>query len=97
MRVKITWDATTLDRFRRRLDAFKDAEASTVDEYALDLYDEEPPMAFELLLLKDGVDVLAAAELQYDATLDGYYLGARRFDIENLEQVLLRFLAGEPA
>ena len=86
--MRIALDAGTRDALKRRLSESEDAESLGGDDYALDLFDEDPPLCLELSLASDGADVLAAAEMRYDEPSDGYYLHRRRFDIETIEKIL---------
>lgn len=90
--MKITLNEDKLSAFKHRLETSEDAESLGTGEYALDLYDEDPPLSLELALMPDGVDILAAAELQYDESSSGYFLGERRYDSGNIEKILLDWI-----
>ena len=69
---------------RAFLDGCEDAEKLSEREYVVDLYDIARPVSLDLLFLKDAVAVDGAAELKYDAEQDGWYMGER---IENAQEV----------
>ena len=71
------------------LNASEDAEALSADEYVADLYDAEPPITMNLRIVKDGAEVLAAAELLYDEEQDGWYMGERIEDEARLTSALI--------
>lgn len=77
---------------REKLTAFlsgnEDCEALSENEYVVDLYDMEPPVTMNLTLVKDGVDVEAAAELLYDEEQDGWYMGERIEDEARIAKIL---------
>ena len=83
MRMKLT--EAQLETLKAYLDASDEAEALSAREYVLDLYDIARPLSLDLVFDKGGIAVDGAAELKYDATQDGWYMGER---IESPEAVL---------
>jgi hypothetical protein len=70
------------------------AEAEGVEgDHVLDAYEPEPAFTMEFEYIKGGVDVLAAATLAYDETMDGWYLADRIEDAPTLEALIRAFLA----
>lgn len=70
----------------------EDVEALGGEEYTMDVYEVEPPMTLQIEMGKDWVDVLAAAVLQYDEGLDGWYLSERIEGKDEVEAALGRWL-----
>lgn len=77
------------EKLMRFLANNEDAEALTADEYVVDLYDIEPPLTLNLKVSKDGGEILAAAELLYDAEQDGWYMGERIEDAARVTAALM--------
>ena len=82
MRIKLT--QTQEEALRAFLDNCEDAEQLSTREYVVDLYDISQPVSLDLVFVKGGVAVDGAAELKYDAAQDGWYMGER---IENAQEV----------
>ena len=61
-------------------------------ECVLDAYEPEPAFTMEFEYAKDGIDVLAAAYLAYDQSMDGWYLSDRIEDVEALAKLVRAFL-----
>lgn len=78
---------------KERLEAFlrgnEDCEALSEDEYVADLYDVEPPITVNLRLSPKGAEILAAARLLFDEEQDGWYMGERIEDEDELTQAFL--------
>ena len=70
------------------LEGCQDAEQLSAREYVVDLYDIPRPVSLDLVFVKGGVAVDGAAELRYDETLDGWYMGERLETLEDVEQAL---------
>lgn len=68
-----------------QLAQMEDAEPLPDGGYTVDLYDLDPPVSIEVYPAKSGLDVAAAFTLNYDADMDGYYLGDK---LESPESVL---------
>ena len=62
-----------------------DAEALSAREYVVDLYDIDRPISLDMVFVKGGIGVDGAAELKYDEEQDGWYMGER---LEQPEEVL---------
>jgi len=62
-----------------------DAEQLSSREYVVDLYDIDRPVSLDLVFVKSGVAVDGAAELKYDEEQDGWYMGER---LEEADEVL---------
>lgn len=67
------------------LEGCEDAEQLSEGEYVVDLYDIPKPVSLDIILGKTGIGVEGAAELKYDASQDGWYMGER---LERPEEVL---------
>ncbi len=80
-------------RLRAFLEACEDAEDLGGGEYAVDLYDVSSPVSMDIHIGKKGVDVLAALELLYDESEDGWYLGEKIKDADRLTALLGEALA----
>ena len=83
MKLKLT-DAqdTALRAFLGRCE---DAEKLSEREYVVDLYDIPVPVSLDLVFVRGGVAVDGAAELLYDAEQDGWYMGER---LENPQEIV---------
>ena len=67
------------------LDRCDDAEQLSAREYVLDLYDIARPLSLDMVFVKGGIGVDGAAELKYDAAQDGWYMGER---VDNPDEIL---------
>lgn len=86
MKLKLTTaQITALKAFLAR---FEDAESLSEGEYVVDLYDLEMPMSLDLVFVNGGVAVDGAAELRFDPALDGWYMGRRVEDPEEVRRAL---------
>ena len=83
MRIKLTSQQEA--ELRTFLDASEDAEQLSAREYMADLYDIDRPVSLDLVFVKGGIGVDGAAELKYDEEQDGWYMGER---LEQPEEVL---------
>ena len=83
MKIKLT--QAQEDALRAFLDGFEDAEQLSAREYVVDLYDIARPVSLDLVFVRGGIGVDGAAELKYDEAQDGWYMGER---LENPEEVL---------
>ena len=83
---------------RKKLLAFlesdEDCERLPGNEFVADLYEAETPLTLNLLLNGEKVELLAAAQLLYDAELDAYYMGDPVEDVEAVTRALLRATEG---
>ena len=86
MRIRLTQEREAA--LRAFLQASEDAEQLSAREYVVDLYDIERPVSLDLVFVKGGVAVDGAAELKYDEELDGWYMGQRLEDPEEVERAL---------
>ena len=86
MKLKLT--AAQIADLRAFLDHSEDAEKLTEREYVVDLYDVARPISLDLVFLKDSVAVDGAAELLYDEEQQGWYMGARLEDAEEIASIL---------
>lgn len=69
---------------RAFLEASEDAEQLSAREYVVDLYDIEQPVSLDLVFVRGGVAVDGAAELKYDEEQDGWYMGRRLEDPDDV-------------
>ena len=76
------------DKLKKFLASCEDAEEVGKDEYTVDLYDVEPPISMNIEITKKGVDVLAALYMLYDEEEDGWYLGEKTKNVEEIEKLL---------
>ncbi|MBR1561007.1 MAG: hypothetical protein IJ646_12270 [Clostridia bacterium] len=82
--MKIKLSDNQLNQLKSFLRDFDDAEQLSEREYVADLYDIARPVSLDLVFIKGAVAVDGAAELKYDAEQDGWYMGER---LENVEDV----------
>ena len=82
MKIKLT--QAQEEALRAFLEGFEDAEQLSAREYVVDLYDIPVPVSLDLVFIRGGVAVDGAAELLYDAEQDGWYMGQR---LENPDDV----------
>lgn len=75
MKIKLTQSQE--EALRAFLEDSEDAEQLSTREYVVDLYDIAQPVSLDLVFVKGGVAVDGAAELKYDETQDGWYMGQR--------------------
>ena len=73
---------------RAFLEACTDAERLSEREYVVDLYDIDRPVSLDLVFVKGGAAVDGAAELRYDAEQDGWYMGDRLEDVQQVRNAL---------
>ena len=73
----------------------EDAEELAEGHYALDVYDTEKPVTFELELNSRGLFCPAAAYLEYSDADDGYYMGERITDVKTVQAALEKWAAGQ--
>lgn len=66
----------------------EDAQALGGNEYTVDIFELDAPISLELCLLDDGIDVLAAALLDYSDELEGWYISGRIEQAEELRAAL---------
>lgn len=76
------------------LDQNGDCEEIAPGEYVADIYDTEKPLTLNLLLTKDGFEVLAAAYLLYDEEQDGWYMGEQTENIDEIDAALSEAMNG---
>ena len=86
MKLKLTEEKAAA--LRAFLDRFEDAERLSEREYVVDLYDIERPVSLDLVFVRGGVAVDGAAELKYDAGEDGWYMGERLDDPDDVLSAL---------
>lgn len=82
------------EKLKKFLSSCEEAEMVGENEYAVDLYDCEPPLSVNLEFGEEGVDVLAALFLLYDEEQDGWYLGEKTKDTHLIEDVLHQVIGG---
>ena len=82
--MKIRLSEEELKQLNAFLDSCPDAERLSAREAVLDLYDIERPIALNFVFVKGGIGVDGAAELLYSEEEQGYYMGDR---IEDPDQV----------
>ena len=70
------------------LEASEDAEQLSAREYVVDLYDNVRPVSLDIVFVKGGIGVDGAAELTYDEAEDGWYMGERLEDAEEIRAAL---------
>ncbi len=70
------------------LEASEDAEQLSAREYVVDLYDNAQPVSLDIVFVKGGIGVDGAAELKYDEAEDGWYMGERLEDAEEIRAAL---------
>lgn len=87
MRIKLS-DAQ-LQHLNAFLDACPDCERLSAREVVLDLYDIEPPVSLNFVLVKGGIGVDGAIELNYSEEEKGYYMGERIEDADRIRALLV--------
>lgn len=87
MRIKLS-DAQ-LQHLNAFLDACPDCERLSAREVVLDLYDIEPPVSLNFVLVKGGIGVDGAIELNYSEEEKGYYMGERIEDADRIRALLI--------
>ena len=87
MRIKLS-DAQ-LQHLNAFLDACPDCERLSAREVVLDLYDIEPPVSLNFVLVKGGIGVDGAIELNYSEEEKGYYMGERIEDADRIRSLLV--------
>ena len=70
------------------LEASEDAEQLSAREYVVDLYDNARPVSLDIVFVKGGIGLDGAAELKYDEAEDGWYMGERLEDAEEIRAAL---------
>ena len=75
--MKLKLSEAQANALRDYLKRCEDAEQLSEREYVVDLYDIERPVSLDLVFIKSGVAVDGAAELKYDEEQDGWYMGER--------------------
>ena len=83
MKLRLT-DAQ-MSELRAYLNRCEDAEQLSEREYVVDLYDIDRPVSLDLVFIRSGVAVDGAAELKYDEEQDGWYMGER---LENPQEIV---------
>ena len=73
---------------RAFLETCEDAERLSEREFVMDLYDIERPISLDLVFVRGGVAVDGAAELKYDDEQDGWYMGDRLEDPDDVMKAL---------
>lgn len=86
MKIKLTQSQE--EALRAFLEGFEDAEQLSTREYVVDLYDIPRPLSLDLVFVKGGVAVDGAAELKYDEEQDGWYMGRRLEEVEEVRRAL---------
>jgi len=70
------------------LDQCPDCERLSAREVVLDLYDNELPVSMNFVFVKGGIGIDGAAELKYSEADDGYYMGERIEDVQQVRAAL---------
>ena len=86
MRIKL--NEAQQARLKAFLEASEDAEQLSAREYVVDLYDNVRPVSLDIVFVKGGIGVDGAAELTYDEAEDGWYMGERLEDAEEIRAAL---------
>ena len=66
----------------------EDAEGLSAREYVVDLFDLDRPVSLDLVFVKGGVAIDGAAVLKYDEAQDGWYMGERLEQPEDVRAAL---------
>ena len=86
MKIRLTQERE--DALKSFLANCEDAEQLSAREYVVDLYDIDRPVSLDLVFVKGGVAVDGAAELKYSEEQDGWYMGDRLEDPEEVRSAL---------
>ena len=81
-------DDSLLQKLQAYLSTCEDACKLNDNNYALDFYDCTTPVTLELEFAKQGIEVLAIAELKYDDGMDGYYMAERIEDEVEIVRII---------
>ena len=82
--MKIRLSEAELNQLNAYLDSCPDAERLSAREAVLDLYDIARPISLNFVFVKGGIGVDGAAELLYSEEEQGYYMGERIEDADQL-------------
>ena len=77
-----------VENLKRYLDTSPDSELIAKNEYVADIYSAEKPLTLNIRLCDTYADVIAAAYLLFDAELDGWYMGERTEDEQEIMAAL---------
>ena len=80
-------DVTRLKAF---LESDEDCSRLSDEEFIADLYDAPKPLTLDLFVTAKEVRLAAAAYLEYDGELDGWYMGELAADTEEILSALRR-------
>ena len=86
MKLKLTEEQAAA--LRGFLERFEDAERLSEREFVVDLYDIERPVSLDLVFVRGAVAIDGAAELKYDEEQDGWYMGERLEDVDQVSAAL---------
>ena len=78
-------DVTRLTAF---LESDEDCSRLSDTEFIADLYDAPRPLTLDLFVTEKEVRLAAAAYLEYDEALDGWYMGELAEDAEEILSAL---------
>ncbi len=78
-------DEAALTRF---LEENEDCSCLAEGEYVADLYDAPRPLTLDIAKGAKGYELVAAAYLEYDEELDGWYMGERADDVKEILEAL---------
>lgn len=87
MRIKL--NEAQQEKLKAFLAASDDAEQLSAREYVVDLYENARPVSLDIVFVKGGIGVDGAAELKYDEAEDGWYMGERLEDAEEVRAALV--------
>ncbi len=85
----LDFDAAVLECF---LNGNDDCSRLSEREYIADIYDIERPLTLDLIKGERGFELVAAAYLEYDPELDGWYMGERATDPGEINAALRQVL-----
>ena len=84
-------DEAALTRF---LEENEDCSCLSEREFVADLYDAPRPLTLDIARGEKGYELVAAAYLEYDEELDGWYMGERADDEKEILEALKAALYG---
>lgn len=93
--MKISMEPVRLSKLQSILKGAEDAEDLGNGGYTFDAMAGERPVALEIVIEKNAVDVLAAAYLEFSPEMDGWYLGERIDEVPLIQSILDRYIDEE--
>ncbi len=84
-----------VNKLKHYLNTSPDSEMIARDEYVADIFSAERPLTLNIRICDAYADVIAAAYLLYDAELDGWYMGERTENEQEIASALEAVMADD--